>query len=130
MEDMDDDMAHISPRHHMWDFRDDAGQGREWEGSVKDKHSDLKATLKGGAKRTEEGLVLDGKSGYAEIDNWEWGGTTSIEFSVKYSSLDTNFAMVFAFGMESGIGELRRRVYGAGPAGAVLIPFSLRSPLR
>ena len=71
-----------------------------WE--VKDACSDLKATLKGGAKRTEEGLVLDGKKGYAKIDNWEWGGTTSVEVLVKYDSFDTQYGKVFYFGANSG----------------------------
>ena len=81
---------------HFWNFKTNA-YGTDTR-DVKDACSDLMATLKGGAKRTEEGLVLrKGKGGYAKIDNWEWGGTTSFEVFVKYESFNEN-SRVFCFG--------------------------------
>eukprot|EP00519_Triparma_laevis_P008599 CAMPEP_0182520112 /NCGR_PEP_ID=MMETSP1321-20130603/45424_1 /TAXON_ID=91990 /ORGANISM="Bolidomonas sp., Strain RCC1657" /LENGTH=1083 /DNA_ID=CAMNT_0024728117 /DNA_START=32 /DNA_END=3284 /DNA_ORIENTATION=+ len=78
--------------YHVWDFRNKVGMSE-----VKDNHSDLAATLHGGAELTAEGLKLDGKSGYAKLSNWEWGGTTSIEVYVKYDSFN-RYSRVFDFG--------------------------------
>ena len=65
--------------------------------------SGLMARLKGGAKRTEEGLELDGKHGsYADLDPYEFGGSTSFEFRVRYANFDTDFARVFSFGQNNG----------------------------
>jgi len=77
--------------YHVWDFRNKVGMSE-----VKDNHSDLAATLHGGAELTAEGLKLDGKSGYAKLSNWEWGGTTSFEAYVKYDSFNS-FSRVFDF---------------------------------
>ena len=80
---------------HYFDMR---GVG----GDVTDHCSGLMARLQGGAKRTKEGLVLDGKTGYAKLDTWEWGGPTSLEVLVKYDSFDTNGANVLYFGQNNG----------------------------
>ena len=47
---------------------------------------------------TKEGLVLPkvGKV-YAKIDNWEWGGMTSVEVLVNYSSFDADFVREFRY---------------------------------
>eukprot|EP00518_Triparma_eleuthera_P014348 CAMPEP_0182486982 /NCGR_PEP_ID=MMETSP1319-20130603/47670_1 /TAXON_ID=172717 /ORGANISM="Bolidomonas pacifica, Strain RCC208" /LENGTH=126 /DNA_ID=CAMNT_0024689089 /DNA_START=72 /DNA_END=452 /DNA_ORIENTATION=- len=67
-------------------------------GNVTDRCSSLMARLMGGARRTEEGLVLDGKDGtYASLDPWPFGGPTSIEVYVRYANFDTHFARVFNF---------------------------------
>ena len=43
---------------------------------------------------SRDGLRLDGSDDYADIDDWEWGGTTSIEVYVKYNSFN-NYSRVF-----------------------------------
>ena len=87
---------------HFFDMR---GKG----GNVKDQCSGLMAKLKGGARRTEEGVVLDGKKGsfwkkgsYVKLDPWPIGGPTSIEVYVRYANFDTNYARVFWFGQNNG----------------------------
>ena len=58
--------------------------------------------LQGGARRTPEGLVLDGKKGtYAKLGPWPFGGPTSIEVYVRYANFDTDSAMVFWFGQNN-----------------------------
>mmetsp|Transcript_4704 Transcript_4704/g.8722 ORF Transcript_4704/g.8722 Transcript_4704/m.8722 type:complete len:429 (-) Transcript_4704:109-1395(-) len=78
---------------HVWDFRNKVGMPVVRE---KPEYSGLAATLHGGAELTAEGLKLDGKSGYAKLSNWEWGGTTSFEAYVKYDSFNS-FSRVFDF---------------------------------
>lgn len=76
---------------HYWEFR---GGG----GDVKCRYSALMARLKGGARRTEEGLVLDGKHGsFAELDPYPFGGPTCFEMYVKYENLNTGWAHVYDF---------------------------------
>ena len=76
---------------HFFDMR---GAG----GDVTDRCSSLMARLQGGARRTQEGLVLDGKDGsYAKLDPWPFGGPTSIEVYVRYANFDTHCARVFSF---------------------------------
>jgi hypothetical protein len=80
---------------HGWDFRDcvdgeavaDSGDGSE----------QLLATLMGGAVCTAEGVALDGVSDYVDLDDWEWGGATTIEAYAKYESF-RSWSPVFDFG--------------------------------
>ncbi|GMH78696.1 hypothetical protein TL16_g07905 [Triparma laevis f. inornata] len=44
-----------------------------------------------------DGLSLDGTDDWADIDDWEWGGTTSFEVYVKYESFNSQ-SRVFDFG--------------------------------
>ncbi|GMI22645.1 hypothetical protein TrCOL_g1248 [Triparma columacea] len=58
--------------------------------------SSLKATAKNGATCSTEGMVFDGVNDWVDIDDWEWGGTTSIEVYVKYDSFNS-YSPVFDF---------------------------------
>ncbi|GMH93639.1 hypothetical protein TL16_g12687 [Triparma laevis f. inornata] len=70
--------------HHFWDFR-----GCTTGGTVTDSIAgDLVATPVNGPVCGADGLRLDGSNDYAVIDDWEWGGTTSIEVYVKYESFN------------------------------------------
>ncbi|GMH71215.1 hypothetical protein TL16_g05594 [Triparma laevis f. inornata] len=79
--------------HHFWDFR-----GCTTGGTVMDSIAgDLVATPMNGPVCLPDGLRLDGSDDYADIGDWEWGGTTSIEVYVKYDSFNY-YSMVFNFG--------------------------------
>ncbi|GMI08279.1 hypothetical protein TrVE_jg10468 [Triparma verrucosa] len=79
--------------HHFWDFR-----GCTTGGTVTDSIAgDLVATPMNGPVCGADGLRLDGNNEYADIDDWEWGGTTSIEVYVKYDSFN-EYSRVFDFG--------------------------------
>ncbi|GMH78102.1 hypothetical protein TrLO_g3938, partial [Triparma laevis f. longispina] len=79
--------------HHFWDFR-----GCTTGGSVTDSIAgDLVATPVNGPICGADGLRLDGNNDYADINDWEWGGTTSFEVYVKYDSFN-NWSYVFGFG--------------------------------
>ncbi|GMH75621.1 hypothetical protein TL16_g06821 [Triparma laevis f. inornata] len=78
--------------HHFWDFR-----GCTTDSVVTDSITgDLGTTLTG-PTCSADGLSLDGTDDYANIDGWEWGGTTSIEMYVKSDSFNY-WSMVFDFG--------------------------------
>ncbi|GMH88521.1 hypothetical protein TL16_g11180 [Triparma laevis f. inornata] len=49
---------------------------------------DLVATPMNGPTCSADGLGLDGSDDWADIDDWEWGGTTSFEVYVKYDSFN------------------------------------------
>ena len=49
-----------------------------------------------GATCSADGIVMDGNNDYVDIDDWEWGGTTSIEVYVKYDSFNS-WSRVFDF---------------------------------
>ena len=80
---------------HSWDFRlmSDTEEVSN-DDDVKDSKSGLMARLQGSAVRSTKGLLLDGGTeswtglhedgGHAVLDDWTWGGTTSIETYVKY----------------------------------------------
>ena len=83
---------------HSWNFMgcsDDSPVVDETVGSA------LAATSKNGASCSVEGMVFDGVDNYADIDDWEWGGTTSIEVYVKYDSSNEN-SRVFDFSNVAG----------------------------
>ena len=68
-----------------------------------DMGSGLMARLEGGAKRTGDGLVLNGKKGYfAKLDTWELGGTTYFETYGNYESFDVDCARVIESGLNDG----------------------------
>ena len=46
----------------------------------------LIATPKYGATCGADGISLDGIDDYVDVDDWEWGGATTIEVYVKYDS--------------------------------------------
>ena len=50
-----------------------------------------------GATCSADGIVFDGSDDYVDIDEWEWGGTTSFEVYVKYDSFNFN-SRVLDFG--------------------------------
>ncbi|GMH66849.1 hypothetical protein TL16_g04526 [Triparma laevis f. inornata] len=79
--------------HHFWDFR-----GCNTGGTVTDSIAgDLVATPMNGPVCGADGLSLDGSDDYADIDDWEWGGTTSFEMYVKYDSFNSH-SRIFDFG--------------------------------
>ncbi|GMH78125.1 hypothetical protein TL16_g07679 [Triparma laevis f. inornata] len=89
---------------HSFDFR--LGEGRYNKNTpdskeVKDKCSDLYARLHGDAKLIDTGMFLGG-AGYAEIDQFAFGGTTSIEVMVRYEDFDEERMRVFEFGNDDG----------------------------
>ncbi|GMI09414.1 hypothetical protein TrVE_jg8804 [Triparma verrucosa] len=67
---------------------DGPGDGATWTYYDDIIAGDLVATPKNGASCGADGLRLDGNNDYADIDDWEWGGTTSIEVYVKYDSFN------------------------------------------
>lgn len=81
---------------HAWDFRGCAGGSPK---QVADSFSSgyLKATLLGGPVCSSTGLVFDGLDDYVQLDSWSWGGTTSIETLIQYSSMHY-WSRVFDFG--------------------------------
>ncbi|GMH50045.1 hypothetical protein TrVE_jg3029, partial [Triparma verrucosa] len=79
--------------HHFWDFRN-CSTGNTVTDSIA---GDLVATPKNGPICGADGLRLDGNDDYADVDDWEWGGTTSIEVYVKYDSINS-YSRVFGFG--------------------------------
>ncbi|GMH67555.1 hypothetical protein TrLO_g9398 [Triparma laevis f. longispina] len=68
--------------HHFWDFRG-CSEGSPVADLIA---GDLAARPSGGPTCSADGLILDGINDYADIDDWTWGGTTSIEVYVKYDS--------------------------------------------
>ncbi|GMH80857.1 hypothetical protein TrST_g10650 [Triparma strigata] len=96
--DVTDLYAPHNTAHHFWDFR-----GCTTGGSVTDSIAgDLVATPVNGASCGADGLRLDGNNDYADIDDWEWGGTTSFEVYVKY---DTWGYYTYVFDLNSGGGS-------------------------
>jgi len=81
------------PNTHVWDFRG-CTTGSPVTDSI---GGDLVATPMNGPVCGADGLRLDGNNEYADIDDWEWGGTTSIEVYVKYDSFN-EYSRVFDFG--------------------------------
>ncbi|GMI18317.1 hypothetical protein TrLO_g6179 [Triparma laevis f. longispina] len=61
--------------HHFWDFRG-CSTGSPVTDSIA---GDLVATPMNGPTCSADGLGLDGSDDWADIDDWEWGGTTSFE---------------------------------------------------
>ena len=82
---------------HFWDFRT-----ANCAGGVVDSVSDsgLRAYPKGTAVCTKDGVQLDGTSGYVDIDDWTWGGTTSFEIYMKWTGTNpsTSYEWVLDFG--------------------------------
>ena len=64
----------------------------------------MMAKLKEGAVRTKEGLYLaKGKRGWAQLDNWSWGGVTTFEAYLKFDDLKCqDYQRIFAFGQNNG----------------------------
>ncbi|GMI08277.1 hypothetical protein TrVE_jg10467 [Triparma verrucosa] len=63
-------------------------------------HETLLASPINGPTCGADGLSLDGNDDYADIDDFEFGGTTSFEVYVKYDSFN-NYSKVFKFGGSS-----------------------------
>ncbi|GMH50183.1 hypothetical protein TL16_g00711 [Triparma laevis f. inornata] len=59
------------------------------------------ATPMNGPACSADGLSLDGTNDYADIDDWEWGGTTSFEVYVKCDGFNS-YSRVFDFGSGGG----------------------------
>jgi len=77
---------------HSWDFR-----GCSDGASVVDAIAgSLESTSVNGAACGADGIKFDGVDDYVDIDDWEFGGTTSIEVLTKKSSY-SNHARVFSF---------------------------------
>jgi hypothetical protein len=70
---------------HGWDFRGCIDGEAVVDGGA---GSELKATLMNGAQCTAEGVAFDGVDDYVDLDDWEWGGTLTIEAYVKYTSFN------------------------------------------
>ncbi|GMH80855.1 hypothetical protein TrST_g10650 [Triparma strigata] len=79
--------------HHFWDFRG-SRTCRVYDDFATT--VDLIAVPMNGATCSADGLSLDGNDDYADITDFEFGGTTSIEVYVKYDSFN-NFGRVFDF---------------------------------
>ncbi|GMH52286.1 hypothetical protein TrST_g7437 [Triparma strigata] len=90
---------------HEWDFRTPSTSSPSPSPSpitVKDSRSPLLATLHDAAYLSPSGLVFPPPSpssnrGHASINPFSWGGPTSIEVSVQFSSF-SNASHVFDFG--------------------------------
>ncbi|GMH67648.1 hypothetical protein TrLO_g9704, partial [Triparma laevis f. longispina] len=77
--------------HHFWDFR-----GCTTGASVADSMGgDLVATPINGPQCSADGISLDGSNDYVGIDDWEWGGTTSIEAYFKSDSSNSSSVLDF-----------------------------------
>ena len=83
--------AAVSVPSHIWDFRGCSGT------FLVDAFSSLTATFLNGATCSFTGIVLDGNDDYVDIDDWEWGGATSIEAYVKFESFN-RYSNVIDFG--------------------------------
>jgi len=79
--------------------------------------STLKATVRNGATCSTEGIVFDGVDDWVDIDDWEWGGTTSFEVYVKYDSFKSGGSHVFDF--SSGENSDNVIVYNVGDSSAI-----------
>ena len=78
---------------HSWNFMgcsDDSPVVDETVGSA------LAATAFNGASCSAGGMVFDGVDDYVDLEDWEWGGTMSIEVYVKYDSFNS-YSRVFDF---------------------------------
>lgn len=64
-------------------------------------YSYLAATYKNGATCTADGIVLDGNDDYVDIDDFEFGGTISVEVFIKYDSFNS-WSRVLDFGGSGG----------------------------
>ncbi|GMH73473.1 hypothetical protein TrST_g4716 [Triparma strigata] len=105
--DVTDLYAPHNTAHHFWDFR-----GCTTGGTVTDNIAgDLVATPVNGPVCGADGLRLDGNNDYADIDDWEWGGTTSIEVYVKYDSFN-DYSRVFDFSNGAGSDNVLLYNYG------------------
>jgi len=91
---------------HSWNFLGCSGDSPVVDETV---GSSLAATAQNGASCSTEGMVFDGVDDYVDIDDWEWGGTTSFEVYVKYDSFNS-YSHVFDFsnGENSDNAYLRR----------------------
>ena len=72
--------------HHFWDFRG-CTTGTPVTDSIA---GDLAATPTNGPTCSLSGISFDGSNDYVDIDDWEWGSTTSFETYVKYDSFNEN----------------------------------------
>ncbi|GMH83966.1 hypothetical protein TrST_g13124 [Triparma strigata] len=103
---------------HEWNFMgcsDESPTVDETDGSS------LKATAKNGATCSTEGMVFDGVNDWVDIDDWEWGGTTSIEVYVKYDSFNY-YSRVFDFSNGANSDNVNLHNNGSGNgAGSTII---------
>eukprot|EP00520_Triparma_pacifica_P008937 CAMPEP_0118666010 /NCGR_PEP_ID=MMETSP0785-20121206/18966_1 /TAXON_ID=91992 /ORGANISM="Bolidomonas pacifica, Strain CCMP 1866" /LENGTH=4927 /DNA_ID=CAMNT_0006560251 /DNA_START=40 /DNA_END=14819 /DNA_ORIENTATION=- len=87
--------------HHIWDFRDCTTGA-----PVADRTAgDLMATPINGPTCSADGIQFDGVDDYVDIDDWEWGGSLSIELYVKYNSFKT-LSPILDFGSGQNIDSL------------------------
>ncbi|GMI05199.1 hypothetical protein TrVE_jg12427 [Triparma verrucosa] len=81
------------PLEHEWDFRLTDDETSSEFSDVKDTHGDVKAELRGTARKSKDGLEMTDVDADAEVWGWselspfEWGGEMSIEVCVKYNQL-------------------------------------------
>ncbi|GMH70764.1 hypothetical protein TL16_g05489 [Triparma laevis f. inornata] len=91
------DVTHLyaphNSAHHFWDFRG-CTTGSPVTDSVA---GDLDARPTSGPTCSADGISLDGSNDHVNLDDWEWGGTTSFEVYVKYDSFDS-WSRIFDFG--------------------------------
>ncbi|GMH76490.1 hypothetical protein TrLO_g8186 [Triparma laevis f. longispina] len=107
--DVTDLYAPHNTAHHFWDFR-----GCTTGGTVTDSIAgDLVATPLNGPVCGADGLRFDGNNDYVDLDDWEWGGTTSIEVYVKYDSFNSA-SRVFDFGSGADSDNVLLCNYGTG----------------
>jgi len=80
---------------HSWDFRG-CTDGTPVVDSIGGTHA---ATAVGTTSCVSSGLVLDGSTGYIDIDDYSWGGTTSVEaYFYVNSGGGSTYPRVFDFG--------------------------------
>ncbi|GMI02508.1 hypothetical protein TrLO_g61 [Triparma laevis f. longispina] len=91
--DVTDLYAPYNTAHHFWDFRGCTTGSPVTDSIAKD----LVATPKNGAACKPDGISLDGNNDHVDIDDWEWGDSTSIEVYIKYDAFNSN-SPVFDFG--------------------------------
>ncbi|GMI33160.1 hypothetical protein TrRE_jg4887, partial [Triparma retinervis] len=88
------------PEKRMWDFRDCTSGAPTVEGTG----GDLQASPFNGPTCTVDGIHFDGVDDYIQIDDWEWGGATSIELYVKYDTFMSS-SPILNFGNSSREGD-------------------------
>jgi hypothetical protein len=63
---------------------------------------DLLAAPMNGPTCSSDVIVLDWSDDYVDIDDWNWGRTTSFEVHIKYDSFN-DYSSIFDFGDGGGI---------------------------
>ncbi|GMH92953.1 hypothetical protein TL16_g12498 [Triparma laevis f. inornata] len=81
---------------HVWDFRE-CTTGSPVQDSI---GGSLAANPMNGPICSSDGIELDGLDDYVDIEDWEWGGTTSIESYIKFNTVQDSNIFDFSSGDE------------------------------